>query len=263
MPDAKGPVFNPIDDLKHLLLFFVALWIFWFSTGGPTRFEAERKPFLRSPTRVGLDEQNVYRDANIGEQYGTIPTIQVRAGGRATIKDTPYKLFAKPIIYLTKGPSDLSGRSYVKIDFPVFNRDPLKITGLLVKDIFGKGAIIHGASALPYQGRINKETDVVVRGGSTIFLIEGQSPIGVSFRVNRCSGYLAQFQTFYPPIEIKVSDTFSLTYNSCVELHKDDPDFYKNDWRIYLKTKDKVWAETGGLVKVLDNSNNTLGSTFY
>lgn len=37
--------------------------------------------------------------------------------------------------------------------------------------------------------------------GETAIVVSGPSPVGASFRENRCSGYLGQFQTFTPPVE--------------------------------------------------------------
>ena len=39
-----------------------------------------------------------------------------------------------------------------------------------------------------------------ISAGDTAYLITGISPNGVSFKTNKCSGYLTQFQTFIPYI---------------------------------------------------------------
>ena len=262
MADAKGPVFNPVEDLKIIILFFTVLWTIWFVGGGPARYETRQKPFIRPPSQPGFDGQYVFNDPRAGEQYGQIPVIKVKKVVLTKV-EKPEKI----VISLFKGPADSLGLSYIKLDFPLSNKRPLGITGLRLKDIFSRTITIGGASNLPYQGRVDEETEVSIGPGSTVFLIEGQSPIGVSFRINKCIGLLTQFQNFYPSLPVfteKVSDTFSArSYNICVENHKLDSDFYKNDWRIYLKSKDEVWGETGDLVRIMDGAGYTLASLIY
>ena len=260
MADAKGPVFDPMEDLKLLLGFFVLLWLFWFITGGPSKYELAQHPFLRQPTEVGLDQNGVYRDPDIHVQYGEIPTVQVKISRKPTTIVAP-RVLSGPIINLSKGQADLFGLSYIKIDYSAINKLPITITGLIMRNILGKSAVIAGASNLPYQGRINEVADVIVGPGSSIYIIQGISPLGVSFRVNKCIGYLAQYQDFYPLLPKPIID--ELTYNTCVDAHKTDLDFYTNDWRIYLGTNAMVWNETGDVVRLMNNSGNTLSSIFY
>jgi hypothetical protein len=51
---------------------------------------------------------------------------------------------------------------------------------------------------LYFQNQVNGDGPIVINPGDTIYLITGTSPIGYSFRLNKCSGYLSQFQTFTP-----------------------------------------------------------------
>ncbi len=297
MADVKGPTFNPISDLKSLVLFFALLWIAWLLNGGPANFEASQKPFLTAP--VTRTENNLWQDPLIHQQYGYIPPTHVDANielnntkqsdqetkkqdtqpllGESNIPvndssistvtdnkqniDNSHTFLQKPIIYLSKGLPSSSGFGYLKIDVPVFNKPPVVISGLIVKDLFGRSAIVGNASDLPYQGRINSENPVVVPPGSVIYLIEGSSPIGASFRVNKCIGYLSKFQNFYPPLP--TLNDISATYNDCVDLHKNDSDFYLNDWRLYSGIKTKLWVEAGDVISIKDSAGNTLASSFY
>lgn len=336
MADPKGPVFNPVTDLRTILLLFTALWLFWFYTGGPQRFEERQKPFLTTPATIGADEYGVYRDPK-SKQYGSIPSIKIGSlvdnstttsdnkivededgeGSIMTTSETDttsiggnladtkyqgrdpytgelynstysglgdnkiesskeelsaYRSLEKPIIRLTKSQvktSDLLpqiNKSYIKIDFSSLNKSALKVTGLSIRDMFGKSSLILGASNLPYQGRINEESNVIIEPDSVVYIIEGHSPIGVSFRINKCIDHLARYQNFYPPLLFDVDGEQALlgdTYNNCIDSHKDDLDFYSNDWRIYLKDKAKIWSDTGGLIRLMDRRGRSLASMFY
>ncbi|MDO8493608.1 MAG: hypothetical protein Q7S19_03650 [bacterium] len=271
----KPPIFDPITDLKALLVLLMGAWLIWFSSGGPARYEATlQKPFLKTPTT--REENGIWQDPFISEQYGSIPNLSISKVQPSTKPPkveplTKYGASSKLIVYLSKGQANSTGISYLKIDYPVFGKTPLKITGLYIKSFFGKGIAIASASDLPYQGRINEEVDLVINPGSIVYLIEGPSPLGVSFRTNKCIGILSQFQSFYPPLPLLTEDyavqaSQGLTYNSCIEAHRLDADFYNNEWRIYLNNKTKAWTETGDLIRLIDSStgsNQTLTSVFY
>jgi hypothetical protein len=64
----------------------------------------------------------------------------------------------------------------------------------------GQTVSIPGAAALYFSNSINSESPIVLSAGDTLYLITGHSPNGASFRLNKCSGYLSQFQSFVPYI---------------------------------------------------------------
>lgn len=75
----------------------------------------------------------------------------------------------------------------------------IDITGWTLKSTnTGNSVTIPRGTYLYFSGTINSEDDIYVTGGDTIYLITGQTPIGVSFKLNKCSGYLSQFQKFVP-----------------------------------------------------------------
>ena len=64
------PPLDPIGFLKWLFVFFTLLWLIWFFTGGPARYEERRGAFLKPPSP--LDTGEVYGpDGNLLEG-GTI-----------------------------------------------------------------------------------------------------------------------------------------------------------------------------------------------
>lgn len=92
-------------------------------------------------------------------------------------------------------------REYVTITINKENLSYLYLTdwSLLTPD--GKRHFLGKASYIPLQGEVNDVNDVIVNAGDVIVVSSGDSPIGVSFRQNTCSGYLEQFQNFFPPIQ--------------------------------------------------------------
>lgn len=54
-----------------------------------------------------------------------------------------------------------------------------------------------------------------------------------------------------------------LTYSGCVDAHRQDSDFYKKEWRIYLGLSDELWANSRETIKLLDSSGNLINELSY
>ncbi len=54
-----------------------------------------------------------------------------------------------------------------------------------------------------------------------------------------------------------------LTYNGCVALHRNDPDFFKNEWRVYLNRQQELWQNTHDQIRLLDENGNLIASYAY
>ena len=90
------------------------------------------------------------------------------------------------------------GQEYVTIKA---NNNPenILVTGWTLKSLgSGQSVTIPKGVPLFFSNMINREEDIYLRPGDTLYLVTGLSPNGESFRVNKCSGYLTQFQTFTP-----------------------------------------------------------------
>ena len=64
----------------------------------------------------------------------------------------------------------------------------------------GQGVTIPNGTDLYWSGQVNGTAPIILIPGDNLYLISGLSPIGYNFRINKCSGYLSQFQTFIPYI---------------------------------------------------------------
>ena len=54
-----------------------------------------------------------------------------------------------------------------------------------------------------------------------------------------------------------------LTYNGCVALHRNDPDFFKNEWRVYLNRQQELWQNNHDQIRLLDENGNLIASYTY
>jgi hypothetical protein len=103
------------------------------------------------------------------------------------------------------------------------NESSIKITGWKLRSaVSGKVAEIGKAEKLYISGYANKKESVILEPGGKVYLITGHSPIGFSFQINKCLGYIRPFHSFYP--------SFSTT---CPDP-EEEVLFYKKDPSIFI-----------------------------
>lgn len=54
-----------------------------------------------------------------------------------------------------------------------------------------------------------------------------------------------------------------INYNSCVDKHKSDPDFYGSEWRIFLNRGDELWKSKRETIKLLDANGKLVDTVTY
>jgi hypothetical protein len=81
------------------------------------------------------------------------------------------------------------------------NKEKVLITGLrLQSSVSGRGADIPKGVPLVFQNQLNKEEPVYLSPGDSAYIITGRSPLGISFKLNKCTGFLNQYQAFSPSL---------------------------------------------------------------
>lgn len=74
------------------------------------------------------------------------------------------------------------------------------VSGLTLKGYSGASVKIPQAVETFVQGESGKKADVRLPIGGRAIVTSARSPVGASFRVNMCTGYLDQFQAFTPTL---------------------------------------------------------------
>lgn len=54
-----------------------------------------------------------------------------------------------------------------------------------------------------------------------------------------------------------------LTYNACVNAHKNDPKFYKDEWYIFLKRDQELWRDRNERIRLVDESGKVVSVVSY
>jgi hypothetical protein len=88
---------------------------------------------------------------------------------------------------------------------------------------------------------------------------------------DECLAYIENLDRCYMPLEAlpigfssscTVFITRKINYTSCVSNHRDDEDFFKPEWRVYLKRDQEVW-NTRDIIRLLDNEGKTVDVFSY
>lgn len=188
--------------LKWLVLIFVGLFIVWIFTGGPERQTSKSGFFikpLQSPGEEwrsydadkGLFNLNMDTDGSIGDEFEKAQELN----GISLYKDK---------IILERGGASSSDydTEYMIIKSDERNSEKVNITGWILKsEITGEQVTIPKGVYLPFLSKINTDEPVFLSPGDSAIITTGRSPIGISFKTNICSGYLEQFQDFYPYLD--------------------------------------------------------------
>ncbi|MBL4644356.1 MAG: hypothetical protein JKX80_00640 [Candidatus Pacebacteria bacterium] len=128
----------------------------------------------RSPAEVDLDE--------LGEFSPVAGMIEI-------VKDTD-TVNVDDIFY-----------EYVEIRANKDNAQPINISDWSLQSMISDTWIgIPQGTELYVAGEVNELQDIYLRPGESAIIATRQSPVGVSFRVNRCSGFLSDTQDFEPTL---------------------------------------------------------------
>ncbi len=112
---------------------------------------------------------------------------------------------------------------------------------------------------------------VALAPGDRAIITTGVSPVGTSFRVNSCSGYLNQVATFTPALQMNCPDGSGcravpgagFSYNICVAAHQKDANFYTNEWRIFLGQPTEIWKNSADIIELKDVKGGVIDALAY
>jgi hypothetical protein len=94
-------------------------------------------------------------------------------------------------------------KEYLTLSTNLKITETINITGWYFRsEVTGNYAIIGRASLLPFPNT-KTESDIVLQKGDKAIITKGFSPIGISFRTNKCTGYFEENRTFYPRLPLQ------------------------------------------------------------
>lgn len=208
-----------MHDAWYFIGVFIFIFLVWAATGGPTHPIAFTGPTLaqpgvlgggtylslpKSPFSIGGSQVTLPGSSGGGSvpsSHGSGSSLPSLPGGLAFGEASPYR----DIVWLNHsvsgaGSSDPANES---VDISVSQNAgvPIDLSGWsLESDASGASARIPQGTEVPTSGIVNPIQDIVLSPGDRATIISGQSPIGASFRENKCIGYFGTFQHFSPSL---------------------------------------------------------------
>lgn len=289
-------------DLIFLILFLIGLGFVWYYTGGSGR-ETSKSPFIIPPHPIEEARFGAFGGgAGTGGGNGGVATSETIEEEKQLLSD----IFSFGSMYKAKETD--TNKEYIEIKLSSKSKSKILLSGLRLKGDYGLDLSIGEGVYLYWPGITNTEEPIFLEPGGVAIITTGQSPIGYSFRVNKCTGYFEQFQDFYPSLSkdciypkdedlpsgqgglddecLDYIDTLSrceavesmpeylssqcqeyvstkINYKSCVETHRNDSDFYENEWRIFLNRNEEMWKEKRETIELFDQSGNLIKSISY
>jgi hypothetical protein len=311
-----------LGDLKFVVLSLLGLFVAWAIFGSNNDVGG---PFIKPPAPISSGETyggNNDNGSSTDQASSSILAVG-QTGVKADLRDlaTEFKRIESLANSKYKGQIEITNFGGAKqslvdkeiLEIKVVGKNvttKINITGWRLESaVSGIGDSIEGGTYLPYSGQVNSESGIFLEAGDKVIVSSGRSPIGTSFRLNKCTGYFEQFQDFTPAIpktcpkaiddlpDFGVGDEFErcvefvkkmptcevylksvpvnmggacheyitskVNYNSCVSNHKDDPNFYTKEWRVYLGRNSELWKSKREIIKLLDSQGKIVDVVTY
>jgi hypothetical protein len=150
--------------------------------------------FAQTPRQTQQQTQtNIQQELNSAQNQVSDLQSQLQ-----NINDSKYKGLVS-LEYVNRGADAES--EYIVLRMSDNATTSVPITGWTLHSLSsGVSVTIPFGTQLYFSGVQDIEDAIVLYPGDIAYVITGVSPIGYSFLINKCSGYLSQFQTFIPYI---------------------------------------------------------------
>ncbi|MEK7163255.1 MAG: hypothetical protein AAB775_00900 [Patescibacteria group bacterium] len=207
-------------EFGWLIWGIVGLGVIWFFRGGTESPTAHGGAYIKPLAPV--DSGRVYGTYYAGGDAGQNETLDLpRAPGnflRKTglflgdaftqvreVKDGRItSLLGKKIYFgdTAQAKAKNPDEEHIVVEADPYSKNVIGISGLVLRGAgLDTSILLPKAAELALTGTPPDKTDILLPPGGRAIIVSGRSPIGTSFRVNKCSGYLSQFQKYVPDLD--------------------------------------------------------------
>lgn len=217
----------------------IFIFIFWVVTGGPDKPISFSGPYLHPIDGPGqtAEPYSLGRGNNItsgitGSIGGGLSDLEKQIDDISSFGEaSPYR----GVVSIGRNPSGPRStdpkEEYISVSVSRRAANTINVTGWKLESSSSEVvAVIPSGVEVPRSGSVNTVSPVVLSPGQTMVVTSGRSPIGTSFRENICTGYLGEFQSFTPDLDMScptASQEFSRRYNDA-----DDDECRSFLWRV-------------------------------
>lgn len=195
----------------------VGLGFLWYFTGGPERESSKQGQFIKplAPVDTGQIYGNYFGGTpNKDKQTLNTPEDPAVLLEQAESKVNSFleesqqaqQIHATSLLAKTISFDGIAGakntpvdEEYIRIVANKNAQQSTQISGLTLSGLVKKIRIlVPRAAELPIVGTTAVKSNIILPPSGRALIASGRSPIGTSFRVNMCTGYLDQFQSYTP-----------------------------------------------------------------
>ncbi len=211
-----------MHDAWFFIGVFVFIFLIWVATGGPlhplaftgprlaepgalgggTYLELPRAPYGIGGSDVVLPGSSNGESVQNNTQNNPETSVPPPAvGGTVFGLASPYRNNISMSHYVSNASSSNPSSEYIELSVAQNASAPVTLTGwALESEATYNAEIIPKGTMVPTSGVVNATQDIVLQPGDRAIIISGESPVGASFRENKCIGYFSTFQKFSPPL---------------------------------------------------------------
>ncbi len=189
-----------MKDIKEPLLILIIIFIIVGLSYDPAKKAVEKNSATKSNSSLSKSNENQNISKSIEEIRENVEKIEKEYEKQVEERSrSPYynKVRMSRISNLNnKNPN----KEYITLRVYAKDDEKINITGWYLKsEKTGYYAIIGRASLLPFPFT-RTESDIILEDKDKVVLTKGFSPIGISFKLNICTGYFEENRTFYPSL---------------------------------------------------------------
>jgi hypothetical protein len=195
------------SDFFFFLGIIILFFFLWVASGGPSRPLSFAGPYLNPITNTGTNpsaygDPNAYNNISGGISIGG---WGVGVTGGTTNGNVANNSSYAEKVMLIRDPSGAKEKDekeeYVSIMVSSLATEGISTAGWkLVSQKGGSGASFPQGAENPQSGKVNVLSAITLKAGDTATIVTGRSPVGISFRENKCTGYFEERQDFNPPL---------------------------------------------------------------
>jgi hypothetical protein len=185
-----------MKDGFFFLGILILIFVVWVASGGPSRPISFAGPYLNPITQTGTSA-SAYGDPSAYSSVNT--TIGIGPGGVST-SGTGVASFSRNTSGLVGTDPDWR---YFFVYASQSQKAPVSTAGWkIVSAGTGRTVAFPQGAEIPRSGAVNPMVPITLSPGDEVIIGLGDSPVGISFRENECTGYLEEHQDFHPSLSL-------------------------------------------------------------
>ncbi len=190
-------------DFVFFLGILLVIFAVWVGAGGPERQISFSGPFLRPISTTGTTAE-AYGDGSGYRPIEGTSWIPFTGGSGSSNETSKYRDVVTISRDTTGVTSSDERKEYVVINVSSQASGPISLTGWkLVSTKSGTATGFPQGTEVARSGSVNTLSAIKLNPGDQAIVTSGRSPVGVSFKENMCTGYLAEKQTFTPSLSLQ------------------------------------------------------------